>query len=342
MKNKKTEIAFFVFGLAIFVYLVSRFGVGQITANIAKSGWSLLYALLVWLVIYVLNTFSWKLLLDKEGKGVSLLRLFMVNVSGFAIDTITPVVALGGEPYKVKALAGVMGARKSLSAVLVFRMVHVLGHMLMLLVGIFAALYFLSLPVSLVWVLVVVGAVTMFIVVLILSGLRSGVFHRIQAVLGKIKFLSRLSEALRKHETDFHEMDRVVTYVYRNHQAKFLLAVILEFLCRACMGVELYLILHGTGVEISMVSALFLYVAYSIIINVVFFIPLNLGVREGGLYLGLESLALAPVLGIYLGVMIRIREFIWILLGLLLIIPLTRMSGKSVVYPEENPTGTLP
>jgi uncharacterized protein (TIRG00374 family) len=342
VKNRKTEIAFFVFGLSIFVYLVTRFGVDQIAANIARSGWSLLYALLVWLVIYLLNTFSWKLLLDKEGKSVSLLRLFMVNVSGFAIDTITPVVALGGEPYKVKALAGVMGARKSLSAVLVFRMVHVLGHMLMLLVGTLAAIYFLTLPVSLLWVLIVLGAVMMFIVVLILSGLRSGVFHRIQNILKKIKLLHRLSEGLRKHENDFHEMDRVVTDVYRNHRVKFSLAVVLEFLCRACMGIEVYLILHGTGVPISMVSALFLYVAYSIIINAVFFIPLNLGVREGGLYLGLESLALPPVLGIYLGVMIRIREFIWILLGLLLILPLTRMRGKSIAYSEENPTGTLP
>ena len=339
MKHKKTEIAFFIFGLAIFVFLVSRFGVDQILTNIARSGWSLLYALLVWLLIYSLNTFAWKILLDKEGTGISLLRLFMVTVSGFAIDTITPVVAIGGEPYKVKALGNILGTRKSLSAVLTYRMVHVLGHMLMLLVGTLAALYFVQLPVSFVWALVAVGVVVLGIVIVILSGLRYGVFHRVQDILERMRVLRRAADALRKHEHDFHEMDRVVTHVYRNRRGKFLLAVLFEFLCRGCMGIEVYLILRGTGVDISVMSALFLYVAYSIIINVVFFIPLNLGVREGGLYFGLESLALPPVLGIYLGIMIRIREFVWILVGLLFILLLTKMSPKPLEFAEEKRTG---
>jgi uncharacterized protein (TIRG00374 family) len=341
VKNRKTEIAFFIFGLAIFIYLVSRFGVDQILSNISRSGWSLLYALLVWLVIYLLNTTAWKLLLDHEGKAISFTRLFMVTVSGFAIDTITPLVAIGGEPYKVKALADVFGSRKSLSAVLTYRMVHILGHMLTLLGGIAGALCFVPLPSSLVWVLIAVGIVVLFIVVLILSGLRYGVFHRITDILERLPFLKRLAERLRKHEEHFHEMDRVVTHVYQNKRRKFLLAVVLEVLCRAGMGIEVYLILHGTGVAISLMSALFLYVAYSIIINVVFFVPLNLGVREGGLYFGLESLALPPVLGIYLGIMIRIREFVWILLGLLMILPLTRMSRKSVPYAEKDPKEML-
>ncbi|MBI1806832.1 MAG: flippase-like domain-containing protein [Ignavibacteria bacterium] len=342
MKNKKTEIAFFVFGLAVFLYLVVRFGIDQITANIAGAGWSLLGAVLVWFIIYVVNTLAWKLLLGEESKQVTFIHLFMVTVSGFSIDTITPVIALGGEPYKVKALATTVGTRQALSAVLVYRMVHVLGHMLILFVGTLSALAFLTLPVSLVWMLIVTGAVMLVIVILIISGLRDGVFHRVQSLIEKTALLRRFTHVLKKHEHSFNEMDEVVTHAYRNRRGKFYGAVLLEFVSRACMGVEVYLILRGTGVEISLISALFVYVAYSIIINAVFFIPLNLGVREGGLYLGLQSLALPPMLGIYLGVVIRIREFIWILLGLLLILPLTRRSEKAIPYPEERTTGTLP
>jgi hypothetical protein len=47
---------------------------------------------------------------------------------------------------------------------------------------------------------------------------------------------------------------------------------------------------------------------------------MNLGAREGGLYLGLESLALTPLLGVYLGIVMRLREFVWILFGLLFIL----------------------
>jgi hypothetical protein len=86
------------------------------------------------------------------------------------------------------------------------------------------------------------------------------------------------------------------------------------------MGLEVYLILRGVGIDVTLASALFLYLVYSIVINLMFFIPMNLGAREGGLYLGLESLGLTPLLGVYLGIVMRLREFFWILLGLLFIL----------------------
>ena len=42
MKNKKTEIAFFLFGLAMFVYLLNQFGTGQVGWNFERAGWSIL------------------------------------------------------------------------------------------------------------------------------------------------------------------------------------------------------------------------------------------------------------------------------------------------------------
>jgi uncharacterized membrane protein YbhN (UPF0104 family) len=124
-------------------------------------------------------------------------------------------------------------------------------------------------------------------------------------------------------------MDTIITGVYRNSRGRFYLAIAIEFLSRVCMGVEVYLILHGVGIETSVASAMFLYVVYSIIINLLFFIPLNLGAREGGLYLGLETLALPPLLGVYLGIVMRLREFFWILLGLTFILLTTPRKESS-------------
>ena len=180
------------------------------------------------------------------------------------------------------------------------------------------------------------------VLILTISGFRDGVFQRFVRLVNAIPLLRRLSGALSKHEENLHEMDHVVTDAYRNERGKFYLSLLMEYLCRACMGIEVYLILHSAGVDISIMSALFVYVVYSVIINLVFFVPLNLGVREGGLFVGLESLALAPVLGVYLGVVIRIREFIWILLGLLLIPLITRMESKEYAIPGEGRAERLP
>ena len=304
----------------MFGYLVWRFGIDQILANVERAGWSLLYVILVWLVIYLLNTFAWRLALDVHGKDITFPKLFVVTVSGFVLNYITPVVALGGEPYKVKALSGNIGANRSLSAVVLYRMVHLLGHMLLLLVGIVLALVSLSLAPVLNVVLLLTGLCILAVILLTLAGHRHGIFERLQKFIARTPLLRKASRLLEKYEGELEGMDAIITSVYRNSRKRFYLAIAIEFLSRVCMGVEVYLILHGVGIETSIASAIFIYVVYSIIINVLFFIPLNLGAREGGLYLGLETLALPPLLGVYLGIVMRMREFFWILLGLTFIL----------------------
>ncbi len=320
----KAKIVFFTIGLALFVYLIYRFGLERIFENIRRAGWSMAYVILVWLAIYLLNAAAWRIVLGARGSALAFHRLFMITVSGFVINYITPVIALGGEPYKVDALAVSMGPQRSLSAVVLYRMVHLLGHMLLLLTGIACVLLLLPLPPAIASALGFVGVLILALIALTLSGNRNGVFQRIAGFASRSRLLGRVGRALTRYQDDLHEMDRVITDAYHHERPKFYAAILLEYASRVLMGVEVFLILRGVGVETSLLSAMFLYVSYSIIINLLFFIPLNLGAREGGLILGLESLALPPLLGVYLGVVMRIREFFWILVGLLFIL----MSGE--------------
>ena len=95
MKSRRVNIAFFVFGAGIFVYLVSRFGVERIVENIVRAGWSLLFIVLVWFVVYVLNTLAWKIVLGEQGRKMPFARLFSVMVSGFTLNSITPFQNVG-------------------------------------------------------------------------------------------------------------------------------------------------------------------------------------------------------------------------------------------------------
>lgn len=326
MGKKKFEIVFFLAGLGMFSYLVYRFGIHQIEENIFKAGWSLLGAICVWFFIYLLNTFSWKLALGNEGRNISFSYLFMVTVSGFVINYITPFLALGGEPYKVKKLAYTLGAEQSLSAVVLYRMMHLLGHMLLLLTGIIAALLFLPLATAVRGVLTVAAVVISLIVAFTLMGHHDGVFKKIQKLLKKFRIAATF---LDRHEGQLEEMDRILTSTYRTQRKQFYISLAAEYLSRALMGFEVYLIVNGVGIQISLVSALFVYVVYSIAINILFFVPLNLGAREGGIYLGLESLALPPLFAVYFGIVMRVREFFWILIGLLFILITTEKRTPS-------------
>ncbi len=322
MRQKFTpvNVFFFLFGLGIFVYLVSQLGLGRILENAHKAGWSLIYVVIVWLAIYLLNTSAWRLVLGEHGADVSFRKLFMVTVSGFSINYITPIIAIGGEPYKVSVLSGALGKERSVSAVVLYRMVHLLGHMLLLLTGVAVALTALSLPPALMAGLALVGFLICGVIAATILGHRYGFFSRLKSILSALPFLRRAAAALGRNEASLAEMDRTITEVYHERRGTLYGAVLLEYASRAFMGLEVYLILQGVGIDVTLPSALFLYLVYSIVINLMFFIPMNLGAREGGLYLGLESLGLTPLLGVYLGIVMRLREFFWILLGLLFIL----------------------
>ena len=50
-----------------------------------------------------------------------------------------------------------------------------------------------------------------------------------------------------------------------------------------------------------------------------FFMPLQLGGREGGFLMSIKDLGLTLEVGIFVALLVRIRELIWTAIGLLLI-----------------------
>lgn len=333
--RRAVSVFFFLAGAAVFVYLVANFGVSNILGNISSAGWGLIWIVFIWLVIYLLNALSWKLVLGATGSGIPFGRLFMVTVSGFVINYITPVIALGGEPYKIQALAGPLGTHRAISAVVLYRMIHQLGHMLLLLTGIVAALVFLPLPPGVFVTLAVTGAIIGLIVFFTLSSTRHGVFAGLERLVRRFRILAFIARRLDRYAHRIAEMDHVVTDVYRNSRLTFWLGVGLEYVSRVLMGVEVYVVLMMLGTTAPFLDSIFVYVMYSLIINLFFFIPMNVGAREGGILLGLESLALDPVMGVTTGVILRVREFVWIAVGLLFVL-FSHEKGKNGRGGEED------
>ena len=74
-------------------------------AEAVTTGWMFVPILLLYGVVYLCNAGAWMLIMADEPRRPSFWRLYMVTASGFALNFVTPVVNVGGEPFKIAAVA---------------------------------------------------------------------------------------------------------------------------------------------------------------------------------------------------------------------------------------------
>ena len=80
-------------------------------------------------------------------------------------------------------------------------------------------------------------------------------------------------------------------------------------------------------------DAIFVLAFSSLIGNLLFFLPMQLGAREGGLLLIVKMLNLsAPGLGIFTSLYTRVRELVWIFIG----VSLVKFGNKKMMKDKSN------
>ena len=317
---KKMELIFFVVGVIILVYLVHAFGFEKLIANLRDKAWIVFALIGTYCGVYLLNTGAFRIVLGKENNHISFVRLFGITVSGFAINYVTPFVNLGGEPYKIYALSKKLDASQSVSSVVSFRMLHILAHLFSWLSAIILAFFFIKLTIPLLLLLLVTGSIILVLVALVFLGHERGLFEKVLKVLSKVHFLRSFADKLQQKEEVILQIDEEIRHFYHERKKDFYRALGLEYLSRIVQSVELYLIFYTLNAPFNFIEIYFIFAASSLISNLLFFFPMEVGVKEGGLFAILSYFAFSPLLSIYIAIMSRIREFFWIVFGLGLIL----------------------
>ncbi len=296
---------------------------GEVLGHVRRAGVWLPAAVALWLPIYMVNARSWQVILnDGECAGVGFWRMFKYTVSGYALNYVTPVGLLGGEPYRIMELSARVGATRATSSVILYSMTHILSHFCFWALG---ALLFVCLRPADVGGLTVclLGAVGVFCllgVYFFLLGYRNGFALRALRLLAGLPVVGgRIGAFAGRHAETLRGVDAQIAALHRQRRGTFYLSLSLELLARLLGCLEVMFALLVFTPRVSYWDCVFIQAFSSLFANVFFFVPMQMGTREGGLALVADTLRYGGAYGVLAGLMTRLRELVWIAVGLLLI-----------------------
>lgn len=324
---KKAKIAknvFFILGALALGIMVYSIGLGNIWRDMKQTGWWYVPIIGMWLIVYMINALSLYIILrdgSKETKKIGFFRLLKLTISGFAINYITPFGLMGGEPYKIIELQSELGLQKSTSSVLLSTMMHFVAHFIFWMVSI--PLLFFLVPVisDSVEIGIIISTGTTFLLLLWAYRVytRGGV-NRALIISSRLPFIGKkIKEYRNGNQEKINQMDELISDLYMNRKRDFFFSLSLEFFARILICVEVILMMQAINRPITFGDSVLIESLQSLISNLFFFMPMQMGAREGGFVIVYGILSIPLAYGVFVSLCKRIRELFWTLVGVVLI-----------------------
>jgi len=317
--SRRVRLLLFAGGLALFAYLLSQIGLGTLVSEGAKTGWMFIPILLLYGMVYVCNTGAWMLIMADEPRRPSFGRAYLVTMSGFALNFVTPVVNVGGEPFKIAAVAPWLTTRRAAGSVIIHNGLRLLSFLLSWLTAVLLGFAMLPHDPLTVGLLLLATLVVTLGIGVLLAAHRRGALARMLNALHRVPLCGWLARALEPRRAFLEQMDQQIAQFYHQHPGRFACALALEYLSRAVYMAEYFLIALSIGLPMGYLQAYLIGGLTSLIQNVLFVVPFEIGTKEGALYLLFQMLGLDPQLGVYTAIVTRLRDLVWIGLGLLFV-----------------------
>ncbi len=322
MKNRFRNI-FLMLGVIAVVVMLFTFDMSyeELLANLRRAGYYLPLILLLWFFVYVINTLSWFLIIrsGQRPSPISFTRLYKLTVSGFALNYVTPVGLMGGEPYRIMELAPYTGVERATSSVILYVMMHIFSHFCFWLSAV--VIYIFCYPVN--WFMgIVLGCITLLcllLAVVFIKGYRDGMALAMVRLAGHVPFLKKYATRFaEKHSQKLEQIDQQIALLHQQRKSTFYSALALEYLARVVSCLEVWLILNILTSQVNFTDCILIVAFSSLLANLLFFMPMQVGGREGGFALAVGGLSISGAYGVYTALITRVREMVWIVIGLAL------------------------
>ena len=329
---------FFLIGIAAVVVMLFTFDVSfvELWQHLCHAGYWLIPIVGIWIVVYGINALSWMNVIrgnsDADEK-VSMRRIYRLTITGYALNYATPVGGLGGEPYRIMELSKDMSKQHATSSVILYAMMHIFAHFWFWFTSVFL---YLALALAGDLPLNVTVGITLSVIIVFCSiafylfskGYRNGLVVKVLRGIGHLPGLKGWSTRfLAAHAESLHKVDEQIAALHQQSRRHFYAALGLEYLSRIVQSAEVMfmLLLFGIdcgggfgGICLTFLHSILIMAFTSLMSNLIGFLPMQLGVQEGGFVLSIAAMGLSNALGIFVSIICRVREMIWIFIGIML------------------------
>ncbi|MCD8203088.1 MAG: flippase-like domain-containing protein [Prevotella sp.] len=334
--RKRINNLFFVIGLTAVVIMLCTFHVSftELWAYIRQADYWLAAILGLWFFLYLLNTWAWHIIIRGSGPcTISFLRLMKLTVTGFALNYATPMGMIGGEAYRIMELSRYIDTQRATSSVVLFVMMHVFSHFWFWMTSIVVYLILaiaghLPLDTATGIVLLLAALFCCGGIYLFVRGYKYGMVVKLIRLIGKLPGLhhwgKRFSE---NHREDLQKIDRLISELHSQNKHSFFGSFFLEYVGRLLQSFEIFfmLMLFGinggggfTGCFMTFIHSFLILAFTSLFANLLGFLPLQLGGREGGFAMSMAQLGMTAGTAMFVSIICRVRELFWTSIGLLL------------------------
>ena len=334
---------FFFLGVAAVVVMLFTFDVSfvELWEHICRAGYWLAPIIGIWVVVYGLNALAWQAIIKGNCKEYAtdnhhlpgFWRIYRLTITGYALNYATPVGGLGGEPYRIMELSKDIDKQHATSSVILYAMMHFFAHFWFWFISIFIYLALVvvgDMPISIA-IGTILGIIVIFCLIafyLFSRGYRNGLVIYVLGIIGKIPGLRGWSRRFRgRHAEALRNIDAQIAALHDQDKRAFYSSLLLEYFSRVVQSLEVMFMLllfdidcggGLVGLTLTFLHAILIVAFTTLFANLIGFLPMQLGVQEGGFVLSIAALGLSAALGIFVSIICRVREIIWIVIGLML------------------------
>ena len=310
----KFKFLYLILGISLLVFIFNKVDFNLFLNELNKLRFSFLAVLLIYFIGFIFDSYSWQLCIENlTSRKLKLHQVFKIRIIGEAFNYI--LFQVGGEPIKAFLLKNNFNIKykSSIGSLILAKTIILFALIIFCFIGLLSIFYTNKFGenfenASLIGFLFFTTLIALFFIVQ-----RYKLTSKIHSI-----FKNKLSKKFNNFFKHLQETEHKISNFYKKTKKDFFKILFLN-LCNWFFGaIELYTIFYLLNQKITFFEAVAIETLVQLVRAMLFFIPSNLGTQEGVFVLAVNVLKDSTPLGLAVAIIRRLREIIWISIGLAL------------------------